>query len=279
MRIVLLVFVLVSALLPRHTAAFGMIGSKGIGMGRTVVLSHSSATTLVNVPGGIVRSGWMLEGGYNRRFELSDLDHLFLAGAVRWRNLTVAVGASQFGKPELYAEQLLKGSFAICHDSLVVGGSLSAMQVQIGGGYVALRAATCGLGVSYRTRRLLLAAEADNLTRPSLIHGSVKREPLYSVYAEMIGLGSYSVTARATLVKRQKPQFALGQVIRLSKRGSFFWGISTKPLEFGGGIELSIRSGTVSYATSIHPVLGFSHTVSFAYGSGQDSSPTGDGFE
>lgn len=249
-------------------------------MGGTFVLSKPTATTVVNLPGfGLASGDWHFESGYNRRFELADLDQLFVAGAARWRWFSAAIGVSQFGKTDLYAEQLLKGSFAYHGNKFTVGGSLSAMQVQFGDGYGSLRAATLGLGTAVRFTQVILALEADNLTRPALAANSPKREPVFSAHAELIRPASYSVTGRVTVEDRQKPQFAIGQAIRLSGHSSFFWGLSTAPLEFGGGIEMKIASGTVSYATSVHPVLGFSHTVSFSYGSRQVYSEDGDEFD
>ncbi len=255
-------------LLVSTTLANDFISPRQIGMGRTMVLSQSSASTLANVPtGGLERSKWGIEAGYNRRFELADLDHLFVAGAYRRGKFTVAFGVSQFGNTDLYAEQLLKGSVAFQLDSVTVGGSLSAMQVQFGGGYEQLRAATFGLGASYRTSKLIAAFDADNLTSPGLSDTSPDVEPVYSLHAEFIGKGAFSVTGRLTLEGSQKAQLGLGQIISLSDRSSFFWGIASEPVEFGGGIELSLASGTFTYATSVHPVLGFSHTVTFRWGS------------
>ncbi len=279
MRTVLIASLLSLLMLTANVVGFDLMNGHAIGMGRTSVVSRASAATLVNLPcGGLEPGGWRLEGGYNRRFELADLDQVFLAGAVRWRNLTVAMGASQFGKTDLYAEQLLKGSLACRYDSLTAGVMLSAMQVQIGNNYGTLRAATVGLGASWRTRLGQIVLTADNLTGPALTENSRKIQPVYSLHAEMARYDSYSITGRIRVEKLQKPQFSLGQLIRLSGRSSFFWGVGTEPLEYGGGIEISVRSGTISYATSVHPVLGFSHTVSFTYGSTVHPSK-GDDFE
>jgi hypothetical protein len=211
---------------------------------------------------------------------LSDLDQVYLAGTKRWRRWTISLGASQFGKTDFYAEQLLKGSISFQYDSLGIGASLSALQVQIGDNYGTLRAVTAGFGLSYRWRRILAAVTVDNLTQPKLTDYSEGIPSVYSLYTELLGKGgAYSVTGRITLEDEQKPQFGLGQIIRLSPRGSFFWGISSAPLEFGGGLEVYIPSGSLTYATSVHPVLGFSHTVSFIYGSSRKPAKGTDDFE
>ncbi|RKX25152.1 MAG: hypothetical protein DRP45_06595 [Candidatus Zixiibacteriota bacterium] len=268
MRKHFLAYLVVICCCPAVSGSFDLITSRGLGLGHSVVLSGSSASVLVNVPtGGLASGAWHFECGYDRRFGLSDLDNVFVSGAKRWRWLTVGVGASQFGKTDLYAEQLLKGSLAFHLDSLTFGGTLSAMQVQIGNGYGTLRAATVGAGASWRSRRFFAAATFDNLTSPSLAEYSPTVKPIYSAYAELIGLGSYSITSRATFEDLQKPSFAGGLIVQVSNRASIFGGVSTEPMEYGGGVEMYIRSGVITYATSVHPVLGLSHTVSFGLGS------------
>jgi len=280
MRHLLVIVTLVLVLTASGADAFDLITPRAQGMGRTAPLSYPSAAWQVNLPArGLAVGDWRMEGGYNRRFDLADLDHLFLAGATRWRQWTFAVGVSQFGNTDFYAEQLLKGSLAFSYDSLSIGTSISALQVQLGNDYGRLRAVTAGIGLSYRNRRLLVAVTVDNLTRPTLTKNSEKYNQVYSLYTELAGQGAYSLTGRVTLEELQAPQFALGQIIRLSRRGSFFWGISTAPLEFGGGLEVYIPSGSLSYATSVHPVLGFSHTVSFTYGSSRPAPKGTNEFE
>lgn len=281
MKRTLLISVMFLHLLVGDVMSIDYIASKGIGMGGTLLLSQPSATTLVDVPcGNPVKSAWLIESGYNRRFELAELDHVFVAAAGRWSDFTVSFGASQFGTTGIYAEQLLKGSVVYHFRQFTFGTSLSAMKVRLGLGYSSLRAATFGLGVAMRLSSLAIAIEADNLTRPELTPTSPGFAPVYSIYSELKGRGSYSITGRITMEEEQETQFAIGQMIALSKRGSFFWGISTAPMEYGGGLAVKIASGSVAYAASVHPVLGLSHTISFSYGSSGSSLPaTADGDE
>lgn len=255
---------------------YDLMTGKGIGMGHTLVLTAPSATTQVNLPTAACEPGkWHLEGGYNRRFELSDLDQLFLAGAVRVRSFTFALGVSQFGKTDLYAEQTIKGSVTFHYRRLSFGPTISGMQVEIGDGYGGLRAATVGGGLAVTWPRVALGLSADNLTRPSLIEGSLPAEPVYALYSELEGHGAYTINGRIAWEKRQDPQYGIGQTIRLTERGTFFWGVAFNPMEYGGGIEIGLADGKIAYATSVHPVLGFSHTVSFSYGSPVKRQPNG----
>lgn len=239
-------------------------------MGRAVILSRSSASELLAVPaGGLVAGQGMVEIGFNRAFEMSELDNLFVAGAYRFGSVTVAVGFSQFGHSDLYTEQTARLSLACRRDSLTAAVTLSGLLVSFGGGYERLNAATLGCGLSYRTRRVIAAVTGENLTAPRLDENSREINPVYSGYAELIGPGPYSLTGRVTLEREEKPQFALGQKIDLSTKAAFFWGIATAPLKYGGGLEIDVKGRSLTYAVSYHPTLGLSQTValSLAFGS------------
>ncbi|HUV31642.1 MAG TPA: hypothetical protein VMY05_11210 [Acidobacteriota bacterium] len=259
--------------------AFEFMTSDGPGMGSSIMLSESSASVLVSVPtGSMVPGEWQVQMGASRKFDLSDLDRAFIAAAYRWRALTTSLGLMQFGQRDLYAERTLKWSLAVRRDSVSVGLSVSGMMVDISGGYGQLRAATIGAGASYRGGRWFVCAVGDNLTSPKLYEGSVARRPNYSLYGEFVGKASFSVTGRAAFQDTEKPQFALAQRLRLSGGSTIFWGVSTAPLTYGAGLELFVKRIWISYATSVHPVLGFSHTVALTFGSKQ-SRLRGDGFD
>jgi len=245
---------------------------RGIGQGRTIVLSNPRAADLLRAgTPGLTPGAWAFDAGYNRRFELSDLDQFFIAGGWGIGRFGLAVGASQTGDADLYAEQLLQGSVSFRIDSLRLGASLSGMQVQFGGRYGELRAATFGLGVSYRYRTFIGALNVDNITSPRLLETSEASPPRYSFLSEYVSGRGFSFTARTTFEPNQPPQFALGQIVALSERGNLFWGIATGPMEYGAGLEIKIPSGVISYATSVHPVLGLSHTVTLSLGSTRPS--------
>jgi hypothetical protein len=261
-------------------SAFDMRDARAGGLGRTVLLSRPMAVNLINGPSdGLEIGTWEGEAGYNRRFEMADLDYLFIAGACRRRSVTIALGASQFGKADLYAEQMLKGSIAYHYRRVTFGGSLSAMQLQIGNGYGGLRAATVGLGAALTSHRFRVSLAADNLTKPRFVDNGTPAKPTFTLLTEYHGHQAFSLTGRVRWEDLQKPQFGLGQMIRLSGESVFFWGIGTAPLEYGGGIELNIPFGSLTYAATIHPVLGLSHTVTLSYKSWYRKSKGGGEFD
>ena len=261
-----LLLALMLTCLPSIARPFDVHDSRNGALGRGMLLSNPTAMNLTSVAtNALERGAGMFEAGFHRRYELSDLDYLFLAGAWRYRQVTVALAASQFGKADLYAEQLLKGSATVHYRRFSFGMSLSAMQVQIGNGYGGLRAATFGLTGGMSLKRFTVAFNSDNLTRPRLIDGAIPYEPTHTLLAEYHGVEAFSFVGRVRVQKLQKPQFGLGQLIRLSRNSAFIWGVGTAPVEYGGGIEIDVPFGAVTYVANIHPVLGLSHTVTLVW--------------
>ncbi len=191
--------------------AFDMRDARYGGLGRSSLLSRPNAVNLVNLAGdGLVSGAYQIDMGYNRRFELADLDYMFVAGAWKYRQMTVALGASQFGKSELYAEQLLKGSIAVRYHAFTFGVAPSAMQVQIGNGYGTLRAATLGAGVTFSVRSFKVNLVADNLTSPKLFDHSAATKPTYTLVSEYFGHRAFSVTGQVRAEDGQPPSSVWG---------------------------------------------------------------------
>jgi len=260
--------------------AFELISSQGNGLGQTAILSYPNASTLVNIPsGGLPIGKWNIEAGFNRQFDLSDLDQVFLAGAYRHGKFTGALGFSQFGKRNFYKEITAKMTVGYQVDSLQVGLSISGLGVYFGEGYGRFSTQAFGLGISYRMNKYFIAFTADNLNSPKFYDNAVSFKSVYSTYAEVIGLGRHSLTAKMTFEKYQKPIFGFGQKLYISDRGAFFWGISTEPIQYGGGVEFNFGDWMISYATSYHTVLDFSHTITFSYGLIRPSKKDKDGFK
>jgi hypothetical protein len=267
--VVVMLTVLLGAL---PAAAYDLPTSRSLGLGGTVVLSEARPSEMLKVPNGWMQPGqWAVETGYDRRFELSDLDQFFVAAAGRYRSISVAFGASQFGSADLYAEQTVSLVAAASRYRVTAGLGVSARRLQFGDGYDALTAHSFSVGLSYRTNRIEVGLSADDLLATRFYDPVEESRTAVSGYWEVAGHRSFSVMGRLTLSERYRPQLAIAQRISLSRRSFFFWGLSSEPTQFGAGIELPIGSTSISYAGSYHPVLGFSFTVSFAVGGGSGS--------
>ena len=262
MRQVLLI-VLIGLLATVDANAFEMVTSHGAGLGQTAILSSSPASTLLLIPSGGINDGEIkLELGAIRRFELKDLDQGYLAAGFCRGSFTYSAGLTQFGYGDLYAERTARLAVAYSIDSFSVGLNGSLMQVDFGGHYDDLTASALGLGMSYRTGRIIGALTAENINQPKLDDHSEEIRPKFALYTELIGPGSYSIVGRVTVQEREKPGFGVGQKIDLSSIAAVFWGLSTAPIIYGGGLELIHKNSLITYASSYHPTLGFSHTLS-----------------
>ncbi|MEW6051996.1 MAG: hypothetical protein AB1644_13160 [Candidatus Zixiibacteriota bacterium] len=249
-------------------SAFEFVLGQGTGMGNGLLLSHSSPSMLLSAPsGGLYQNEWRVETGFNRQFDMSEFDQVFVAAGGRWKKVLSAIGFSQFGEGDLYSERIAKLSLGWQEQLVSIGLTGSVLMASFGGHYGNLSAASFGVGVGFRKHPYYAAVSADNLTSPRLERGSPRIEPNYATYFEYVSSRSMSVVGRMTFQNRETPQFAIGQRIVLGRGGSLLWGFSTAPIQFGGGVDLAIKESTISYTVSYHPVLGLSHTVAVSYGS------------
>ncbi len=260
------------------TQAFEFVTSKGLGIGRTLLLSEPSASTLLQLPtSGILPNEWILEAGALREFEIKELDRGYLVAATRVGRFIMAAGIAQLGQRDFYAEKTWRTSLGYLHQHFGVSLNISGVEYDFGGFYGSLRAAAIGAGMFYGTERVYLGASFDNLNSPTLLEGSPEIKPNSSFYGELKGKGAYSVLGRVTLVKNEETSFAVAQKIVVSNKGNIYWGISSAPFQVGGGIEMGfVERGQISYAGSFHPALGYSHNISLIYRLGSKARGKGD---
>jgi hypothetical protein len=149
-------------------------------------------------------------------------------------------------------------------------------QVEFGGNYGRFNTSTFGAGVGYTGKRLRALLTADNLTRPKLF-GAAEPYPLTgSLHLEWKTTRSLSTTVRATKIENESVGYGLGQRIPLSGGSALHWGVSTHPVEYGGGVDIGTRWFTFTYSARIHPVLGFSQNVSIGIMRGGKKNNTSD---
>ncbi len=246
--------------------AFDFGAGRNQGMGGTILLSTPLASDLLICPGAqLVDKQILLESGFQRRYELKDLDRVFVAGGYRYRFIYGAIGYSQFGRSNYYAEKnwkgLIGGRYRWFSIAIVAGGN----NREFGNGYGSYSMQSFGIGGGANLKRVYLGFLADNLNEPRLAGSSSPERANYSIFGEVEGTKVFSITARATMEKYEKPILALGQFVHLSGKNAIFWGVSGNPLTYGGGVELHYSFMVVDYAVSYHPVLGFSHNISLGY--------------
>ncbi|HEX2897488.1 MAG TPA: type IX secretion system membrane protein PorP/SprF, partial [candidate division Zixibacteria bacterium] len=173
----------------------------------------------------------------------------------------------------------VKASFAYCWWDYTFAVNLSGLEYSFGGNYSSQRAATAGLGISYYHQKFFVGLSADNLNSPKVTDGSPAINPQVSLFGEIIGKETFSLTARATFEKDQSVQLALGQKIDVSNKSAIFWGFDTEPFQLGGGFDFWYNTqGAITYAFGYHPTLGISHNLSLIYHFGKQKKPV-DTFE
>lgn len=251
-----------------RAVGFDFVLGQGTGMGNGLLLSYSTPTMLLSSPtGGLNRGEWRIETGYNRPFDMGELDQFFAAAAWRWRNITSAIGFSQFGQTDLYAEKTAKLAVGWQSRRLSFGLSGSLLSTSFGGNYGGLSAGSFGVGAAVRRAPFYAAFGADNLTSPRLSAGSPKLQPTYNGYLEFASSRALSTIGRMRAQADEKLQMTIGQRIEVGRGGALVWALSSAPTQLGLGMDLKVKGGSIGYTVSIHPVLGLSHTISVTYGS------------
>jgi hypothetical protein len=236
-----------------------------------VLMSSPTASDYLNCPTGILSKRKIIfESGYQRKYELSDLDQVFAAAGYRLDGLSVSLGFSQFGRNNYYVEQQFKSTLSYGYGMYVASVLLSSRLIEIkaNSGNIKLSAVSLGLagGVNYDNYHI--GVVLDNINAPTLYDGDEKQNITYNIYGEIEGSDRFSITARLTLEQYEKPTMSIGQYIILSGRNAVFWGMSNNPLTYGGGVEVHHSFFGLIYAVSYHPVLGFTHNVSLNFEKG-----------
>lgn len=246
-------------------AAYDIDAGRQSGMGGTVLLSLSSVSDYLACPVGY-RAGQRLgfESGFQRRYDLRDLDKVYAAVGYRYRSLAGAIGLSQLGRADYYTEKLLKIAAGYKYRSLALGVIVTGKIIEIGENDLC-RAGSIGLagGIHYKMAHLGLVV--DNINKPKPVENGRSDNIICKIYTEIEGPSLFSMTGRLTLEKYEKPSVGLGQYIRISGQHALFWGITGNPLTYGGGLEIRYSGITVNYNAGYHPVLGLSHNISLGY--------------
>lgn len=263
-----------------QTLAYDFLSSRGTSLGQATLLSNPAPSEMLNLPSGALERGeFRFETGLNRAFDLKDFDQFMMAASGRKGRFSLAAGFSQFGRSELYTEQTAKVTLAAHFDSLTLAVGASHLLVGFGGSYADLSATTFHASTAFRYRWLYLGLGADNLTSPSLNDGSPKTNPVCVAALEYKSSRGVSILGRVQLQERERPRFSLGQHIGLGDKAALMLGVVTAPVQFGGGVEFSLKGGRLTYGMAIHPVLGLTQTLAISYGNGAQRSGAGNEFK
>jgi hypothetical protein len=256
----LLFFIVLSISSP--LCAFDILRGVPNGLGGSLVLSRNSIFSITQTATGNVKDGEAIAAfAANRKFDLKEFDQYVAGFGVRYANIYSGMLLSSFGQSDLYAEKSGQLLVAYQKDSLIVGGTVSGMILEFGGGFDNLSVYSFGLTAGWRSRYVLLSIAADNLNEPKPSDNSAAYPRRSSVYGEFRSTDRFSLTGRVS-IERDETEFGFGQRLQLSQYGELLLGVSTEPFQYGGGVNLFWKQFTLVYAVSYHPDLGLSHTVS-----------------
>jgi len=260
--------VILPLLLSLSASAYDIESGRQSGMGGCVLLSTPTASGFLSCPVAFLEKKRInVESGYQRKFELSDLDKIFISGGYRFGNFSTAIGISQFGRKDYYIEHVVRSAVTYNQDKFAGSVIMSGRLLNISGalGKLSLSAFSLGLAGGVHYKKYHLGIVIDNFNQPKLYDTDEKQNILYNIYGEVEGSDRFSITAHLSMERYEKPIISIGQYIRLAGQHALFWGVSNNPLTYGGGVEVHFYDFGLIYATSYHPVLGFTHNVSLNY--------------
>lgn len=249
-------------LLTATVGAHDLDGGRRFGMSDAVLLSSPTATDMVACPAARLSAGQItLESGYLRRYDLSELDQYYAATALEYKHFLFALGVSQFGKSDYYTEKILRSAMSYRYDSLTIGFIAGGKLVEFGNREELFNSVELGFSAGFGWNRYHLAVVADNINKPRLAESSEPDYRTLNLYAEIEGSKYYSMVGRLCWEDYSPVRATLGQMFFLTGNNCLMWGISSNPLTYSGGLELSLKRYYISYAVANHPTLGLSHSI------------------
>jgi hypothetical protein len=254
-------------MVPMILSASDFTIGRSSGMAGNVLLQNPNASDLLQCPAAFRGYDYFsAEAGYQRKYELADLDKFYFAAGYGTGNFTAILGGTQFGRSKYYIEQSLRAglSYRYKYYNLALIGTIKRVEIDSRHGKIDLNAFSLGLAAGWHYQRYHLAISADNLNRPVLDKNAEKEGLMVNIYGEIESGRGFSVMLRTTLEGSEKPIYALGQYFHINGHG-LFWGIQSNPVKYGGGLDINYMNMKLTYAVNYHPVLGFTHNVSLGY--------------
>ncbi len=249
--------------------AYDISGGRQAGMAGAVVFSVPSASDYLICPSPVIDKGrLLLESGWYRKFELAELDKVFLTAGYRYNNISAGFGFSQLGETDYYTEKILRTVLAYHYRNITGGLIASGRILEIGPNRGRFRAGSIGLSAAMKYKQFNLGMTIDNINRPRMADVLEGENIVLNLLVEYNGGSTHSLVGGVKWEKGYDPRISLGQLINITENNALYWGLSQNPLMYGGGFEMEYSDFTFVYALSFHPVLGFSHNVSLRYSAG-----------
>lgn len=233
-------------------------------------LSNPSSSAMISIPGLTTsESKYLFDIGWERKYQLRELDQMYLSVTVSTPIGSISAGFDQFGTTNLYQEKTARMVFS--HPFGNVGGGIliEGSQVSFQEGFESLSRLSLGCGMSATYSSLTVAVAGYDLNSPSYADGSLAASPNGQVYVEYSGANNARASAYLKCSDQSKPQFGIGQRLSISSQADLLFGAETLPTEYSAGVHLKHGKSVFSYAATYHADLGISHVMSFGFGWGE----------
>ncbi len=263
-KIFILLFILLFFVLEIDAENFPFPSGRMNGIGGTIVLSTSIASEQLTCgvsPGNNITL--QADFGYQRKFNLKELDEIYTAFSYRLKNYTIVAGMSQLGEPDLYTLKKIRAGILFTKSFYTLGTLITSESHDFYNRYKSLRLLSYSLSLSIKQKYFIVSSVVDNLNKPSLTETSPQDELKVSIYGELLNVKKYKTTLMFSTQKGQQNKFGIGETVEISQSASLMFGFSTAPTQFGGGIEMRWKKKSVIYNSLYHPILGLTHSVSF----------------
>lgn len=251
----------------------GRIGRAGL-----IQLTEISAHDAGAVPFTGGSAAWRLSTAYERRFDIAELDEIYLAGLASFTTLSVGASlASREGSSFFKETNLNFGvSYSLIKElTLLLGGRMqmiTASSSEVDWSPLTLWHGTAGVRFDLMPFHLSIVGERLNRER---FGQRYQYERVGQLSTEWNYAKDYSLLGGATLEKYQPPRFALAQLLPLGESVIASVGFRTSPNEYTGGIDIALGTFHFVYGGAIHPDLGFTHSVGLEAFLGRRSVPSG----
>ncbi len=247
-----------------HADSFQFPTARADALGGTALLSAPTPTEqLLSGTQMAPTEKLSFEFGYQRQYDLKELDLLYSAFSYKIKNYNFLLGFAQLGDPSIYTQKNIRAGLLYSNSFFTVGSFLTHESHDFNKHYQSLNQTAVGFSLQFRYKVFIINALLDNINQPLLTESSQKLDRKLTIFAELLGNAYYKTTLKFSTRKGYDNKFGIGESLKISRIGTLMFGFSTAPIEFGGGFEVRWNKSDLIYNSSYHPVLGFTHTMSF----------------
>ncbi|MBK8848517.1 MAG: hypothetical protein IPO27_19045 [Bacteroidetes bacterium] len=245
-------------------------GGRDAALSGATICVNDAFSVFNNPAAGAITPGLRLAAALDYRFGMKQLaTNSFAFSYGKEKIGTFGLSFSQFGF-SLYNEQIATLSYArVLSEKLSGGMQFHYIRVNLGDEYYGNKGAlAASLNMFYKTSETFsMGFNVFNLTNTSLAEYNNERIPtIIRVGARWQPNIKVAVNVETEKNLDQPNQLKLGVEYRPLKQLSVMVGVKGKPAAFSFGVGYALNKWRIDFASSYHPVLGYSPVVGLSYG-------------